>query len=73
MNPKKKLPEDSQVLVEIGRYILVQQSLNKAPYYLIYEFYESDDGRRYWPRGAGDSDLEAAKTEMMRITGKKIS
>jgi hypothetical protein len=72
MKPKKKLPEGSEELIEIGRYILVKSSLNKAPYYLIYEFFESDDGRRYWARGAGDSDLEVVKAEMMRITGRKI-
>lgn len=72
MNPKKKLPEESTELLEIGRYILVQQILNKSPYYQIYEFYEADDGRRYWPRGAGDPDIDTVKTEMSRITGKRI-
>ncbi|MCW4013694.1 MAG: hypothetical protein NWF07_11970 [Candidatus Bathyarchaeota archaeon] len=72
MNPKKKLPKDSEEIAEIGRYILVKTTLNKETYYQIYEFYESSDGRRYWARGAGNSDFETVKTEMERITGRKI-
>ena len=59
-------------LAELGRHILVKTTLNKEPYYLIYEFYESDDGRRYWARGAGSFDYEVAKSELERITGRKI-
>ena len=72
MNPKKKLPKDSEEITEIGRYILVKTTLNKETYYQIYEFFESSDGRRYWARGAGNSDFETVKTEMERITGRKI-
>ena len=72
MNPKKKLPEGSEQIAEIDRYILVKSTLDKEPYYLIYEFFESDNGRRYWARGAGSLDYEAAKSELERITGRKI-
>lgn len=72
MKPKKKLPEGSEEMAEIGKYILIKSTLNKEPYYSIYEFYEGSDGRRYWPRGAGNSELEAAKQELERITGRKI-
>ena len=72
MKPKKKLPEGSEELAEIGRYILLKTSLNKQPYYMIYEFFESNDGRRYWARGAGNSDFETVKAEMERITGRRI-
>jgi hypothetical protein len=72
MKPKKKLPEDSEELVEIRNFILVKSSLNKKPYYQIYEFFESKDGRRYWARGAGDSEFEKVKSELERITGRKI-
>jgi len=73
MNPKKKLPEGSEEIIEIGRYILVKSTLDKQPYYSIYEFYETLDGPRYWPRGSGSSELEAVKTELERITGRKIT
>ncbi len=72
MRPKKKLPEGSEELAELDRYILVKSTLNKQPYYTIYEFYEANDGRRYWPRGASNSDFEAVRLEMERITGRKI-
>jgi hypothetical protein len=72
MNPKKKLPEGSEEIAEIGRYILVKSTMNKELYYSIYEFYEGSDGRRYWPRGAGNSDFDAVKLELERITGRKI-
>ena len=72
MKPKKKLPSGSEELAELGRYILVKTSLNKQPYFMIYEFFESNDGRRYWARGAGNSDFEAVKAELERITGRKI-
>ena len=72
MKPKKKLPEGSEELSELSNYILVKSTLNKQPYYSIYEFYESTDGRRYWPRGAGNSDFEAVRLELERITGRKV-
>lgn len=72
MNPKKKLPEDSEELAEIGKYILLKTTLNKQPYYSIYEFYEGVNGRRYWPRGASNKDFDSVKHELERITGRKI-
>jgi len=72
MKPKKKLPEDSEEIAEIGKYILIKSTLNKQPYYSIYEFYESKDGRRYWPRGASNKDFDTVKLELERITGRKI-
>jgi len=72
MKPKKKLPDDSSELLEIGRYILVETTLNKKQYYQIYEFYETGDGHRYWARGAGNSDLDTVTAELERITGRKV-
>jgi hypothetical protein len=72
MNPKKKLPEGSEEIAQLDKYILIKSTLDKEAYYSVYEFYESKDGRRYWPRGAGNSDLEAVKLELERITGRKI-
>ena len=72
MKPKKKLPEGSEELAELSNYILVKSTLNKQPYYSIYEFYKGSDGRRYWPRGAGNSDFEAVRLELERITGRKV-
>ena len=72
MKPKKKLPEDSETMAEIGKYILLKSTMNKQPYYSIYEFYEGSDGRRYWPRGASNSDFNMVKLELERITGRKI-
>jgi len=72
MNPKKKLPEDSEKLAEIGRYLLVKSTLNKEPYYQVYEFFEAKEGRRYWARGGGSNEFETVKTELERITGRKI-
>ena len=72
MKPKKKLPEDSEEIAEIDKYILLKTTLNKQPYYCIYEFYESSDGRRYWPRGASNKEFNTVKQELERITGKKI-
>ena len=72
MKPKKKLPKGSEEMTEVGKYILVKSTLNKKPYYSIYEFYESSNGRRYWPRGASNEDFNKVKLEMERITGKKI-
>jgi hypothetical protein len=71
MNPKKKLPKGSEEIVELDKYILIKSTLNKQPYYIIYEFYEGNDGRRYWPRGASNSDFEIVKLELERITGRK--
>ena len=72
MKPKKKLPEDCEEIAEIGKYVLIKSTLNKKPYYTIYEFYEGSEGRRYWPRGASDSDFNNVKLELERITGRKI-
>jgi len=72
MKPKKTLPAGSEELGEQGRFIIVKTMLNKQPYYMIYEFFEADDGRRYWARGAGNSDIEAVLLEFERITGKKM-
>lgn len=72
MKPKKNLPEGSEEIEQLGQLILVKSTLNKEPYYSIFEFYESKDGRRYWPRGAGSNDLDAVKRELERITGRKI-
>jgi len=72
MKPKKKLPEGSETLMEVNKYILVKCTLYEKPYYRIYQFYDTDEGRRYWPRGADSHDLEAVKKEFARITGKKI-
>ena len=72
MKPKKKLPEGSEKIFELDKYILLKTTLNKQPYYIIYEFYESNNGRRYWPRGASNKDFNIVKLELERITGKKI-
>jgi len=73
MKPKKKLPEDSEEIAEIGKYILIKSTLNKQPYYSIYEFYEGSDGRRYWPRGGSNKDFNSVILELERITGRKIN
>ena len=72
MKPKKTLPEGSEVLAEVGNYLLVRMSLEKQPYYAIYEFFEASDGKRYWPRGASSSDFDRVRLELERITGKRI-
>jgi hypothetical protein len=72
MRPKKKLPEGSEEIAKLGKYIIVKSTLNKQPYYSIYEFYEGSNGRRYWPRGASNKHLNAVKFELERITGRKI-
>lgn len=69
MKPKKKLPEGSEEIIRQGKYLLIKSTLNKKPYYSIYEYFESSKGIRYWSRGAGNSDLEAVKRELERITG----
>jgi len=73
MKPKKKLPENSEEIAEIDKYILVKSTLNKQPYYSIYEFYEGSDGRRYWPRGGSNKDFNSVILELERITGRKIN
>ena len=72
MKPKKTLPPGSEELAEQGRFMIVKTTLEKQPYYMIYEFYEADDGRRYWARGAGNSDIEIVLHEFERITGRKL-
>jgi hypothetical protein len=72
MNPKKNLPEGSEKLAQLGRYILIKSTLNKEPYYSIYEFYDGSNGRRYWPRGASSSDFNSVRFELERITGRKL-
>ncbi|TRO60372.1 hypothetical protein E2P71_00865 [Candidatus Bathyarchaeota archaeon] len=72
MKPKKTLPAGSEELAEQGRFIIVKTTLEKQPYYMIYEFFEAGDGRRYWARGAGNSDIEVVLLEFERITGKKL-
>ena len=72
MKPKKTLPEGSEEMAQMGKYLLVKSQLNKKPYYMIFEFYEADDGRRYWPRGAGNSEFDAVRRELERITGRRI-
>jgi hypothetical protein len=69
MKPKKKLPEGSEEITRQGKYLLIRSTLNKKPYYSIYEYFESSKGTRYWARGAGNFDLEAVKRELERITG----
>jgi hypothetical protein len=71
MNPKKKLPDGSEEVTRQGEYLLVKYTLNKKPYYGIYEYFESSKGPRYWPRGASNTDLEVVKRELERITGIK--
>ena len=63
MNPKKKLPDGYEEIIRQGSYLLIKSTLNKKPYYSIYEFFESSKGLRYWARGAGSTDLETVKRE----------
>ncbi|MCJ7731834.1 hypothetical protein MUP51_05905 [Candidatus Bathyarchaeota archaeon] len=72
MNPKKKLPDGSEEIAQLDKYLLIKSTLDKEAYYSVYEFYESKDGRRYYPRGAGNRNLDAVKLELERITGRKI-
>jgi hypothetical protein len=71
MKPRKKLPEDSEEIIRQGKYLLIKSTLNKKPYYSIYEHFETSKGTRYWSRGAGNTDLDLVKRELERITGIK--
>jgi hypothetical protein len=73
MKPRQKLPEGSEEIIRQGNYLLVKSTLNKKPYYSIYEQFESSKGPRYWSRGAGNIDLEKVIRELERITGVKQS
>ena len=72
MNPKKKLPDGSVELARQDDYMLIQHTLNKAPYYTIFSFFETSKGTRYIARGASGKDLELVRAEFERITGKKL-
>ena len=72
MNPKKKLPKDAVELVRQDEYMLVEHTLNKKPYYTIYNFFETSKGTRYIARGASGMDIERVRFEFERITGKKL-
>ena len=72
MNPKKNLPKDSVELERQDDYMLIQHTLNKAPYYTIFRFFETTKGTRYIARGASSMDLESVRYEFERITGKKL-
>jgi hypothetical protein len=71
MRPKTSLPEGSEEITRVGEHMLVKYKLNGQPYYSIYSFYESDKGRRYFPRGGGGTDLEQVKQQLERITKAK--
>ena len=73
MNPKKNLPKDSVELERQDDYMLIQHTLNKAPYYTIFSFFETTKGTRYIARGASSMDLESVRFEFERITGKKLA
>ena len=73
MNPKKNLPKDSVELERQDDYMLIQHTLNKAPYYTIFRFFETTKGTRYIARGASSMDLEMVRSEFERITGKKLA
>ncbi len=53
--------------------MLIQHTLNKAPYYTIFNFFETSKGTRYIARGASSMDLEKVRAEFERITGKKLA
>lgn len=72
MHPKKRLPEGSEEIARAGGYILVKYDLEKKPYYSVFQFYETSDGTRYVPRGGGGRDLEEAKQQLERITGRTL-
>ncbi len=72
MIPKKKLPDGAVELFKQGQFILVEHTLNKAPYFTIFRFYETSKGTRYIARGGAGKKLELVKTEFERITGKKL-
>jgi len=71
MRPKKELPRGAEEVDREGEYILVKYMHNGEPYYGIYSFYDSENGRRYFPRGGGGSSLEQATQQLERITGVK--
>ena len=71
MRPKKELPKGAEEVTREGEYILVKYMHNGEPYYGVYSFYESEDGRRYFPRGGGGRSLEQATLQLERITGVK--
>jgi hypothetical protein len=72
MRPKKELPKGSEEIACVGEHILVKYMLNGQPYYSIYNFYDSESGRRYFPRAGGSRDLEQVKKQLERITGVKL-
>jgi len=72
MHPKKRLPEGSEEIARAGGYILVKYDLEKKPYYSVFQVYETGDGTRYVPRGGGGRDLEEAKRQLERITGRSL-
>lgn len=73
MNPKKNLPKDSVELERQDNYMLIQHTLNKAPYYTIFRFFETTKGTRYIASGASSMELERVRAEFERITGKKLA
>jgi len=73
MNPKKKLPDGAVELVRQDEYMLIEHTLHKAPYYTIFNFFETSKGTRYIARGASGKDLEQVRAEFERITGKKLA
>ena len=72
MNPKKKLPDGSVEIARQDNYMLIEHTLNKAPYYTIFSFFETSKGTRYIARGASGKKLERVRAEFERITGKKL-
>ena len=68
MRAKKELPRGAEEVAHEGEYILVKYMHNGETYYSIYGFYESEKGRRYFPRGGGGRDLEQVKEQLERIT-----
>lgn len=73
MNPKKNLPEGSVELARQADFLLIQHTLNNAPYYTIFRFFETRKGTRYIARGSSGNDLERVKAELERITGRKLT
>ena len=52
--------------------MLVEHTLNKEPYFTIFNFFETSKGTRYIARGASGKKLDQVKVEFERITGKKL-
>ena len=73
MNPKKKLPDGAVELARQDEYMLVEHTLNKAPYYTIFHFFETTKGTRYIARGGSSKKLDDVRSEFERITGKKMA